>query len=217
MWLPHPARSGRRAASNGAADRFSRRELAACDCEEPVVRPADEGSACVASVSPRSTSTAGVSQLQRFLQQRPAAGSMPSRGGHFVRGLPLCDSGRLGSISARKFSKPSAVTNPAVTSSQSPSSTSLARRLVARTRSLKNDAPRPFSAARTSRAACERRDSESGSAVLMDPASNHSAFSRGNKLRSAPRASGAPGGRREGIHPAGRSNRRPGAAIAVPK
>ena len=52
---------------------------------------------------------------------------------------------RFGSISARRFSKPSAVTRPPAVSSHSASSTSLGRRRVARTRSAKNEAPRAAS------------------------------------------------------------------------
>ena len=64
---------------------------------------------------------------------------------------------RFGSTSERRFSKPSAVTNPAATSSQSPSSTSLDSRPVARVRSGKNDAPCCRNAPSTSRAAMRKR------------------------------------------------------------
>ena len=55
---------------------------------------------------------------------------------------------RLGSISARRFSKPSAVTRPAATSSHNASSVSLGSRLAARARSAKKSARSASSAAR---------------------------------------------------------------------
>ena len=69
---------------------------------------------------------------------------------------------RLGSTRARRFSKPSAVTRPAATSSHNASSTSLASRPVARARSAKNDAPRLLSSASTSRAGCDSEASGAG-------------------------------------------------------
>ncbi len=63
--------------------------------------------------------------------QRP-----PVLRGRTVRARPvLVPARRLGSIRARRLSKPSAVTNPAVTSSQRAVSTSDLRRLLARTMS----------------------------------------------------------------------------------
>ena len=82
---------------------------------------------------------------------------------------------RFGSISARRFSKPSAVTRPAATSSHSASSTSLASRPVARTRSAKNDAPRCCELLPGPRAPDATAIRRAASAA---PSSSHSASSR---------------------------------------
>ena len=68
--------------------------------------------------------------------QRP-----PLSRGRTVRPLPWPDR-RLGSISARRLSKPSAVIMPAATSSQRSASTSDFSFRVPRTMSAKNNAPR---------------------------------------------------------------------------
>src|SRR5882762_9908004 len=61
--------------------------------------------------------------------------------GRMVRPEP-CPERRFGSMRARRLSKPSAVTRPAATSSQSPVSTSALSLPVPLTTSMKNDAPR---------------------------------------------------------------------------
>ena len=76
--------------------------------------------------------------------QRP-----PLSRGRKVRPLPWPDR-RLGSISARRLSKPSAVIMPAATSSQRSASTSDFSFRVPRTMSAKNNAPRLTSRSRTS-------------------------------------------------------------------
>ena len=81
--------------------------------------------------------------------QRPAACL-----GIFKRELPS-PRRRFGSIRARRFSKPSAVTSPAAASSQSASSTWLVSCPVALTNSGRNEAPRRSSASAISRADCD--------------------------------------------------------------
>ena len=79
-----------------------------------------------------------------------------------------------------------AVTRPAATNSHSPSSTSLASRPVARTRSSKNEAPRCSSVRKTSRAAMRQRGFGDG-VRRQQPARRP----RAGRSRAAPRASAA--------------------------
>ena len=93
------------------------------------------------------------------------ADSSAHRPGTYRARRPWClavASRRFGSISARRFSKPSAVTSPAAASSHSPSSTALVNCLVSFTTSDRKDAPRRVSDSRTCRAASERPCSRSG-------------------------------------------------------
>src|SRR6185437_5283468 len=103
--------------------------------------------------------------------------------------LPLpCPARRLGSIRARRLSKPSAVTRPAATSSHKAVSISAFSLLVPRTISAKNDAPRECRKLSTSRApAPSPRTSCSAPrcADLMLGSAIHSASSRTKNVMGA--------------------------------
>ena len=123
--------------------------------------------------------TAGAcSRALSVAQQRPAPAAWRGRA---CRPRPS-PRRRLGSIRARRLSKPSPVTSPAATSSHNASSTSLARRPVARARSAKNDAPR-----RRERFQHLRRAPESVGAPSRPAASSQPASSRRNNASGATR------------------------------
>jgi hypothetical protein len=130
-------------------------------------------------------------RARRLRRRLPGAAQRPTSSGMRGRAsLPRpSPRRRLGSTSDRRFSKPSAVTNPAATSSHSPSSTSLASRPVARTKSAKNDAPRCSICASTSRRMRKRRSLRLGSGAASQSA--HPRAERSRWARFAWAARGA--------------------------